>query len=51
VEKEQIIHRFLTGMPGKFEAAKGDPRMCAALVECDGATGRAISIQRLMLGE
>jgi hypothetical protein len=51
VEKEQIIQRFLTGMPGKFEAAKGDPRMCAALVECNGATGRAISIKRLMLGE
>jgi calcineurin-like phosphoesterase len=51
VEKEQIIHRFLTGMPGKFEAAKGDPRMCAALIECDGSSGRAISIQRLMLGE
>jgi 2',3'-cyclic-nucleotide 2'-phosphodiesterase len=51
VEKEQIINRFLTGMPGKFEAAKGDPRMCAALVECDGASGRAISIQRVMLGE
>jgi 2',3'-cyclic-nucleotide 2'-phosphodiesterase len=51
VEKEQIIHRFLTGMPGKFEAAKGDPRMCAALIDCDGATGRALSIQRLMLAE
>jgi 2',3'-cyclic-nucleotide 2'-phosphodiesterase len=51
VEKEQIINRFLTGMPGKFEAAKGDPRMCAALIDCDGATGRALSIQRLMLAE
>ena len=51
VEKEQIISRFLTGMPGKFEAAKGDTRMCAALIECDGAPGRAISIQRLMMGE
>jgi 2',3'-cyclic-nucleotide 2'-phosphodiesterase len=51
VEKEQIINRFLTGMPGKFEAAKGDPRMCAVLMECDGATGRAHSIQRIMLGE
>jgi len=51
VEKEQIINRFLTGMPGKFEAAKGDPRMCAALIDCDGATGRATSIQRLMLAE
>jgi 2',3'-cyclic-nucleotide 2'-phosphodiesterase len=51
VEKELIIHRFLTGMPGKFEAAKGDPRMCAALIECDGKTGRALSIHRIMLGE
>jgi 2',3'-cyclic-nucleotide 2'-phosphodiesterase len=51
VEKELSLARFLSGMPGKFEAAKGDPRMCAALVECDGATGRAVSIRRLMLGE
>jgi 2',3'-cyclic-nucleotide 2'-phosphodiesterase len=51
VEKDQIINRFLTGMPGKFEAAKGDPRMCAVLIECDGATGKARSIQRIMLGE
>ena len=51
VEKEHVLARFLTGMPAKFEAAKGDPRMCAALIECDGATGRARSIERLMLGE
>jgi metallophosphoesterase (TIGR00282 family) len=51
VEKEQILARFLSGMPGKFEAAKGDPRMCAALIECNGATGRATSIERIMLGE
>jgi metallophosphoesterase (TIGR00282 family) len=51
VEKDLVLHRFLTGMPGKFEAAKGNPKMCAALVECDPETGRASSIQRLMLGE
>jgi hypothetical protein len=51
VEKEQILQRFLTGMPGKFEAAKGNPKMCAALISCDGATGRAHRIQRIMLGE
>ena len=51
VEKELVLQRFLTGMPGKFEAAKGDPRMAATLIECDGATGRAISTQRLLLGE
>lgn len=51
VEKEQVLHRFLTGMPAKFDAAKGDPRMAAILIECDGKTGRAISTQRLLLGE
>jgi metallophosphoesterase (TIGR00282 family) len=51
VEKELVLHRFLTGMTGKFEAAKGNPKMCAALVTCDPDTGRASAIQRLMLGE
>ena len=51
VEKEMVLHRFLTGMPGKFEAAKGNPKMCAALITCDAATGRASGIQRIMLGE
>lgn len=51
VEKEMVLQRFLTGMPGKFEAAKGDPRMAALLIECDGATGRATSTQRMLLGE
>jgi 2',3'-cyclic-nucleotide 2'-phosphodiesterase len=51
VEKELVLHRFLTAMPGKFEAAKGNPKMCAALVTCDAKTGRASAIQRIMLGE
>jgi 2',3'-cyclic-nucleotide 2'-phosphodiesterase len=51
VEKELVLRKFLTGMPGKFEAAKGNPKMCAALVSCDLATGRATRIQRIMLGE
>jgi len=51
VETELVLKRFLTGMPGKFEAAKGNPKMCATLIQCDGATGRANHIQRIMLGE
>jgi metallophosphoesterase (TIGR00282 family) len=51
VEKELVLNRFLTGMPGKFEAAKGNPKMCAAIVACDPGTGRASAIQRIMLGE
>jgi hypothetical protein len=51
VDKDIVLQRFLTGMPGKFEAAKGNPKMCATLVTCDPATGRATAIQRIMLGE
>ena len=51
VEREAVIERFLSGQPAKFEAAKGNPKMCAAVIECDGATGRAYRIRRLMLGE
>lgn len=51
VETQLVLHRFLTGMPGKFEAARGNPKMCAALIACNPTTGRASSIQRIMLGE
>jgi len=51
VETELVLHRFLTGMPGKFEPAKGNPKMCATLIECNGASGRATGIRRIMLGE
>ena len=51
VEKDLVLRKFLTGMPSKFEAAKGNPKMCATLIGCDGGTGRAYSIQRIMFGE
>ncbi|HLJ91025.1 MAG TPA: TIGR00282 family metallophosphoesterase [Candidatus Angelobacter sp.] len=51
VLKEQVLQRFLTGLPGRFEAAKGDARFCGAIISCDAETGRATSIQRVMLGE
>ena len=51
VERELVLHRFLTGMPGKFEPAKGNPKLAATLIECDGATGRAFAIRRFLLGE
>jgi metallophosphoesterase (TIGR00282 family) len=51
VEKDLVLRKFLTGMPGKFEAARGNPKMCAALIACEPSTGRASAIQRIMLGE
>jgi len=49
VRKEQIIERFLTGMPTRFEAATGDVRLCALVVQCDDQTGRATKIERVMV--
>ncbi len=51
VEVELVLQKFLTGMPGKFEAAKGNPKIAATLIECNGATGRAYGIKRFLLGE
>ena len=49
VEKELILQRFLTSMPNKFEPASGDVRLCAVVIDCDEASGRAHSIERIML--
>jgi 2',3'-cyclic-nucleotide 2'-phosphodiesterase len=51
VEKEMVLQRFLTAMPGKFEAAKNDPRLCGVIIECDPQSGRASSIKRVMMGQ
>lgn len=49
VKKELVISRFLNNMPARFEAASGDVRLCAVIVECDDTTGRAKDIKRVML--
>ena len=49
VQKDLIVQKFLTNMPSRFEPAVDDVRLCAALVECDPVTGRASSIERIML--
>jgi len=51
VEKDLIIQRFLTGMPGRFETAKGDARLAAAVIDVDPETGRARRIDRMLLSE
>jgi hypothetical protein len=51
VEKDAVIHRFITGMPSRFETAKHDPRFAAAVVDVDEQTGRARAIDRMLLRE
>jgi hypothetical protein len=43
------LDRFLRQMPTRLEPANGNPRLCAAVIEIDEATGRANSIVRLNL--
>jgi metallophosphoesterase (TIGR00282 family) len=51
VQKEQIMQRFLTSLPGRFEAASNDVRLCSVLIECNEITGRARRIDRIVLNE
>jgi len=51
VEKEQVISRFLTNMPNRFDAARGDARLNGVLIDCDTKTGKANSIERVSLGQ
>jgi metallophosphoesterase (TIGR00282 family) len=48
-EVEPVIKKFLTGVPQKFDVAKGDPTLEGAIVDVDMETGKARSIERLRL--
>jgi metallophosphoesterase (TIGR00282 family) len=49
VKKELVVEKFLTNMPVRFEPASGDVRLCAVVIDCDEASGRARSIRRVMV--
>jgi metallophosphoesterase (TIGR00282 family) len=48
IEKQDVIQKFLSQLPARFEVARGDVRLSAVLIEADAATGRALSIQRIV---
>ena len=49
MERTAVIARFVTGLPARMEAATGDPRLNAVVIDADPTTGRATSIRRLSL--
>jgi 2',3'-cyclic-nucleotide 2'-phosphodiesterase len=49
IEVDQIIQRFMTNMPMRFETAKGECIFCAVIIEIDEKTGKSSAIQRLQL--
>lgn len=46
---DRVLHRFLLQTPASFEVAKRDVRLAALEVEIDEATGRARSLERLLV--
>ncbi|MBF0517413.1 MAG: TIGR00282 family metallophosphoesterase [Nitrospirae bacterium] len=49
VKTSQIIEKFLTQIPVKYEVATGRGIFCAAIIQIDDLTGRSSAIKRLML--
>ena len=49
VDRDQIIQRFLTQMPIRFETAKGPVKLHAVVIAIEPETGRATDIRRLSI--
>ncbi len=49
IEKEQIIERFLTHLPRKYDVAGGSGILSAVVFEVDDKNGKSVFIQRLQL--
>lgn len=47
VKPELAIQRFRTGLPTRFENARGPVRLSGALIEVENHTGKAVSIARV----
>ncbi len=49
VEAAQVIRRFLTAMPAKFDTAHGQAILSAVVIEINNDSGKATGIQRLQI--
>ena len=49
MEKEIVIHKFLTGMPVRHKVAKGRGVMCGVILGIDPHSGRALSVERMRI--
>lgn len=47
VDKDTVLRRFLTGLSGRMEAAKGGAELHGVILKVDETTGRALSIRRV----
>jgi metallophosphoesterase (TIGR00282 family) len=45
--KDRVIRTMITNLPNPFDVAIGDIRLCGVIVKVDGATGKAVHIERV----
>lgn len=46
---EKVLSVFITGVPTHFDVAEDDVRLCGALVTLDTSSGKALSIERIVI--
>ena len=46
-EIEPVLRKFITGMPAKFDVAKGPATLDGVIIDIDRVTGKAVSIVRV----
>ncbi|AMA73504.1 MULTISPECIES: TIGR00282 family metallophosphoesterase [Aneurinibacillus] len=51
MEREAVLKKFLTGLPVRFEVAMVKAQLNGVIIDMEKNTGRAISIQRIMIDE
>lgn len=52
MEREAVLHRFLTALPARFEVLKsGRQQLCACLISVDDKTGKAKSIKPILIND
>jgi len=51
MQRDAVLHRFLTGMPARFVVDEGKWHLHAVVAELDDKTGHAVSLQKIRLTE
>ena len=49
MKKEEVIERFRTMLPRRYQVAGGNIILCGVILELDDESGKALSIQRIRL--
>lgn len=51
MKRAQVLEKFVTGMPKRFEPAEGKAVLCGVIIETDTDSIKALSIERMQLFE